>query len=124
MPEFEAVLNCGNTPSAILSTSHILLDIFQSKCYLSSLDSESISILSVFLSEGTLIHHCLIFHESQQLTSSEELLPLALLVGSEAGHGVVAVLPRLARLADVDLVQAPGQDHTAVTPQVPPPLPA
>ena len=70
------------------------------------------------------VHNCLIFHNNSELTSSEELLPLALLVGSEAGHGVVAVLPRLARLADVDLVQAPGQDHTAVTPQVPPPLPA
>ena len=60
----------------------------------------------------------------QTLTSSEELLPLALLAGGEAGHGVVSVLPCLASLADVDLVQAPGQGYAAVTPQVPSPLPA
>ena len=64
------------------------------------------------------------FHNNSKLTSCEELLPLAFLAGDEAGHGVVSVLPRLASLAHVDLVQTPGKGHATVTPQVPPPLPA
>ena len=62
--------------------------------------------------------------ERTQLTRGKELLPLALLVGDEAGHGVIAVLARLPSLAHVDLVQAPGQAHTAVTPKVPSPHPS
>ena len=61
MPELETVLNCSNTPSVINKRNSQDLDseVQNKYCicesddnYLSSFDSESISILSEFLSES------------------------------------------------------------------------